>query len=77
MDSNLDNFNKLVQDIKLTGDKNIDEYTLIILLNAISDSYNDVKSAIKYGRDKVSLDVVVNGSELDLNVNKSSKNFGG
>ncbi|KAL0426944.1 UNVERIFIED_CONTAM: Retrovirus-related Pol polyprotein from transposon TNT 1-94 [Sesamum latifolium] len=39
------------KDIKLTGDKNIDDYTPIVLLNAIPETYSDVKAAIKYGRD--------------------------
>ncbi|CAH9067875.1 unnamed protein product [Cuscuta epithymum] len=69
IDENLDVFNKLIQNIKQAGDKHIDDYTPIVLLNAIPDSYNDVKSAIKYGRDEISLDIVVNGlrsKELDL-----------
>lgn len=69
IDENLDVFTKLIQDIKQTGDKHIDDYTAIVLLNAIPDAYNDVKSAIKYGRDNVTLDIVVSGlksKELDL-----------
>ncbi|KAK4384354.1 Retrovirus-related Pol polyprotein from transposon TNT 1-94 [Sesamum angolense] len=41
--------------IKLTGDKNIDDYTPIVLLNATPEAYSDVKAAVKYGRDNVSL----------------------
>ncbi|KAL2251745.1 UNVERIFIED_CONTAM: Retrovirus-related Pol polyprotein from transposon TNT 1-94 [Sesamum indicum] len=77
IDENLDDFTKLIQDIKLTGDKNIDEYSPIILLNAIPESYSDVKSAIKYGRDSVNLETVVNGlksKEMDLRANKPSQN---
>ncbi|KAK4397562.1 hypothetical protein Sango_1592800 [Sesamum angolense] len=48
IEENLDDFTKLIQDIKLTGDKNIDDYTPIVLLNAIPDAYGDVKAAIKY-----------------------------
>ncbi|KAL8553934.1 hypothetical protein ACS0TY_002262 [Phlomoides rotata] len=76
IDENLDIFTKLIQDIKQTGDKHIDDYTAVVLLNAIPDSYNDVKSAIKYGRDNVTLDIVVNGlksKELDLRQHGSSK----
>ncbi|CAH9052304.1 unnamed protein product, partial [Cuscuta europaea] len=74
IDENLDIFNKLIQNIKQSGDKHIDDYTAVVLLNAIPDSYNDVKSAIKYGRDDVTLDIVVNGlksKELDLKHNRS------
>ncbi|KAL2232096.1 UNVERIFIED_CONTAM: hypothetical protein Sindi_1389600 [Sesamum indicum] len=75
IDENLDDFTKLIQDIKLTGDKNIDEYSPIVLLNAIPKSYSDAKAAIKYGRDSVNLDTVVNGlksKEMDLKVSKPS-----
>ncbi|KAL0361589.1 UNVERIFIED_CONTAM: hypothetical protein Sradi_3843400, partial [Sesamum radiatum] len=47
IDDNIDDFTKLIQDIKLTGDKNIDDYSPIVLLNAIPETYGDVKSAIK------------------------------
>ncbi|KAL2237841.1 UNVERIFIED_CONTAM: hypothetical protein Sindi_0975800, partial [Sesamum indicum] len=74
---NLDDFTKLVQDIKLTGDKNIDGYSPIVLLNAIPDTYSDVKAAIKYDRDSVNLDTVVNrlkNKEIDLKMNRPSSN---
>ncbi|KAL2243405.1 UNVERIFIED_CONTAM: Retrovirus-related Pol polyprotein from transposon TNT 1-94 [Sesamum indicum] len=77
IDENLDDFTKLIQDIKLNGDKNIDEYSPIVLLNAIPESYSDVKSAIKYGRDSVNLETVVNGlksKQMDLRANKPSQN---
>ncbi|CAH9091332.1 unnamed protein product [Cuscuta europaea] len=61
IDENLDVFNKLIPNIKQAGDEQIDDYTPIVLLNAIPDSYNDVKSAIKYDRDEILLDIVVNG----------------
>ncbi|KAK4386043.1 Retrovirus-related Pol polyprotein from transposon TNT 1-94 [Sesamum angolense] len=73
IEENIDEFTKLVQDIKLTGDKNIDDYTPIVLLNAIPNVYSDVKAAIKYGRDNVSLDTVINGlksKEMDIKTNK-------
>ncbi|KAL0346370.1 UNVERIFIED_CONTAM: Retrovirus-related Pol polyprotein from transposon TNT 1-94 [Sesamum calycinum] len=62
--------------IKLTGDKNIDDYTPIVLLNAIPEAYSDVKTAVKYGRDNVSLDTVTNGlksKEMDIKTNKTSQ----
>ncbi|VFQ70890.1 unnamed protein product [Cuscuta campestris] len=79
IEENLDVFTKLISDIKLIGDKHIDDYTPIALLNAIPDFYSDVKSAIKYGRDNISLDVVVNSlksKELELKNSKSDKNSG-
>ncbi|KAL0302563.1 UNVERIFIED_CONTAM: Retrovirus-related Pol polyprotein from transposon TNT 1-94 [Sesamum angustifolium] len=68
IEENIDEFTKLVQDIKLTGDKNIDDYTPIVLLNAIPDVYSDVKAAIKYGRDNVSLDTVINGLKSSVSM---------
>lgn len=65
-------FTKLFQDIKLIGYKTIDAYSPIILLNAITDSYSDSKTAIKYRRHNISLDIVVNGlksKEHDMKVN--------
>lgn len=50
-------FTKLVQDIKQTGDKHIDDYTPIVLSNDTC-SYSDVKSTIKYGRDQVKLELL-------------------
>ncbi|KAL0366971.1 UNVERIFIED_CONTAM: hypothetical protein Sradi_3587200 [Sesamum radiatum] len=76
IDDNIDEFAKLIQDIKLTADKSIDDYSPIVLFNAIPDTYNDVKSAIKYGRDSVNLETVINGlksKEIDLKRNKLSQ----
>ncbi|KAL0408064.1 UNVERIFIED_CONTAM: hypothetical protein Sradi_1740800 [Sesamum radiatum] len=76
IDDNIDDFTKLIQDIKLTGDKNIDDYTPIVLLNAIPETYSDVKAAIKYGRDNVSLDTVISGlksKEIDLKTSSPSQ----
>ncbi|KAH6797668.1 hypothetical protein C2S52_022222 [Perilla frutescens var. hirtella] len=69
MDENLDMFNKLILDLKLSSDKHIDDYTSFVLLNSIHEEFNDVKFAIKYGRDDLSLDIVINalkGKEIDL-----------
>ncbi|CAH9095979.1 unnamed protein product [Cuscuta epithymum] len=77
IEENLDVFQKLIQNIKQAGDKHIDDYTPIVLLNAIPDSYNDVKSAIKYGRDDITLDIVINGlksKELDLRHSRGHNN---
>ncbi|KAH6806636.1 hypothetical protein C2S51_031467 [Perilla frutescens var. frutescens] len=76
MDENLDIFNKLVQDIKLSGDKGIDKYTAAVLLNAIPESYSDVKSAIKNGGNDVAFDIIVDAlknKENDSKHNGSGK----
>ncbi|KAL0458873.1 UNVERIFIED_CONTAM: Retrovirus-related Pol polyprotein from transposon TNT 1-94 [Sesamum latifolium] len=77
IDDNIDDFTKLIQDIKLTGDKNIDDCSPIVLLNAIPEIYGDVKSVIKYGRDNINLETVISGlksKEIDLRTNKPSQN---
>lgn len=50
LDDNLDIFNNLVQNITDCGEKLYDEYKDIILLNAIFDSYKEIKNVIKYGK---------------------------
>lgn len=60
LDDNLDVFNKLVQDITNCGEKVSEEYKAIILLNVIPDTYRDVKNAIKYGRDTLTPEIVIN-----------------
>ncbi|KAL0458606.1 UNVERIFIED_CONTAM: hypothetical protein Slati_0487800 [Sesamum latifolium] len=77
IDDNIDDFTKLIQDIKLTSDKNIDDYSPIVLSNAIPETYGDVKSAIKYGRDNVNLETVISGlktKKIDLRTNKPIQN---
>ncbi|KAL2505571.1 Reverse transcriptase Ty1/copia-type domain-containing protein [Abeliophyllum distichum] len=65
--------NKLVQDTN-TGKKVSGEYKAVILLNAIPEVYMDVKNAIKYGRDTLSQDVVVNSlrsKDMELKTEKA------
>ena len=76
IEDNIDIFQKLVQDIKRSGDKTIDEYTSIALMNDIPDSYNDVKAAIKYGRDSAPLDLIISSlksKEIELKKNQAFK----
>ena len=76
MDENLDCFSKLVLDIQRSGDKNINDYTTIALINAIPNSYGNVKAAINYGRDNVTLDTIVSAlksNELELKEKSDTK----
>lgn len=78
LDDNIDTFNKLVQDITNAGDKISEEYKTVILLNAIPEAYRDVKSAIKYGRDTLTPEVVINSirsKELELKTERQGKEF--
>ncbi|KAH6764388.1 hypothetical protein C2S51_015637 [Perilla frutescens var. frutescens] len=81
IDVNLDDFNKVIQAMKLGGDDTIKKYSATVLLNAIPNKFNDVKSVIRYGRNVVTYDIVVNGlksKELDMKhgSSSSSKNSG-
>ena len=52
------------------------EYKTIILLNAILDIYKDVENVIKYGRDTLTLEIVIDSfrsKEMEL---KSEKKYG-
>ena len=71
IDANLDDFNKLLHDLKLAGDNTIEKYAPQILLGSIPETFSEVKSALKYGGSKVNCDMIVNGlkekeSELKL-----------
>lgn len=79
IDENIDVFTKLLQDVKSTRNKNIDDYYVVVLLNVIPHSYNDLKAIIEYGHDSFTLDIVVNAlksKERELkhcNVGKSNE----
>ncbi|XP_042056455.1 uncharacterized protein LOC121801050 [Salvia splendens] len=77
IDDNVHRFQKLVQNIKRSGDKTIDEYTSIALINVMPDSYSDVKAVIKYGRDFAPLDLIISSlksKELELREMADDKN---
>lgn len=57
LDENLDEFNKICLELAGTGEKMSDENQAIILLNSLPDSYKEIKAAIKYGRDSLTLDL--------------------
>ena len=59
LEENLDDFK--VSTIGLTNidEKISDENQAIILLNSLPDSYKDMKTAIKYGRESFSLEEVL------------------
>ena len=61
LDENLDEFRKLTIELANSGEKESmsDENQAIIILNSLTDTYKEVKSAIKYGRTQITLDEVV------------------
>jgi len=69
LDDNIDVFNKLVQDIINCGEIMSEEYKIIILLNAILDTYKEVKNAIKYGKDTLTPKILIDSlrsKEMEL-----------
>ncbi|KAL5564372.1 hypothetical protein UlMin_027536 [Ulmus minor] len=60
IDQNLDNFNKLILDLGNFGKKFKDEDVSVILLNSLPESFNEVRSVIKYGRDSLTTSIVIN-----------------
>ncbi|KAL2484415.1 gag pre-integrs domain-containing protein [Abeliophyllum distichum] len=60
LETNLDNFSKLSQDLASCGEKFSDEHQAIILLNDLPDTFKDVRNAIEYGRDSLTTEIVVN-----------------
>lgn len=76
LDDNLDIFNKMVQDITNCGEKITEEYKAIILLNAIPDAYKEVKNAIKYGRDTLTPEIVIDSLRSKDMKLKSEKRYG-
>ncbi|KAL5581222.1 hypothetical protein UlMin_013664 [Ulmus minor] len=55
LEQNLDCFNKLVLDLGNSGKKFDDEDIAVLLLNSLPESFNDVRTAIKYGRDTLTV----------------------
>ncbi|KAK6160000.1 hypothetical protein DH2020_003381 [Rehmannia glutinosa] len=80
MDENLDVFTKLIQDIKLTVIKTLMIILLLCSLNAIPDSYVDVKSPLSMAETLLPLISVINGlksKELDLKISKGNEQGSG
>ncbi|KAH6805514.1 hypothetical protein C2S51_030345 [Perilla frutescens var. frutescens] len=73
VDTNMDEFNKLLQDLKLAGDDTHEKYAAQILLGAIPESFSEVKSALKYGGSKVTCNMIVTGLKAKENELKKLK----
>ncbi|KAL2526103.1 Uncharacterized protein Adt_11157 [Abeliophyllum distichum] len=79
LDDNLDIFNKLVQDITNCGEMVPEINKAIILLNIIFDSFKEVKNAIKYGRETLTPDIVIDSlksKERELRFEKNERKNG-
>ncbi|KAL2498694.1 Uncharacterized protein Adt_24244 [Abeliophyllum distichum] len=77
LDVNLDDFNKLVQNLSNVDKKFDDEDLFVILLNSLPDHFKDVKNVIKYGRDDLSITLIVDAlrsRELEFKQDVRSSN---
>lgn len=76
LDENLDVFNKLVQDIVNCDEKVSETCKAIILLNSMPESYREVKNAIKYGRNTLTPEIVIDSlrsKEIEIKAEKEDK----
>ena len=59
LEENLDKFKKITVSLANIDEKISDENQAIIILNSLPDSFKDMKVAIRYGRESLSLDDVL------------------
>ncbi|XP_060672428.1 G-type lectin S-receptor-like serine/threonine-protein kinase SD3-1 [Ziziphus jujuba] len=77
LDANLDSFNRLILSLANCNVVFDDEHHAVILLNSLPETYREVKNAIKYGRDSLSLETVVSTlRSRDLELKSESKGEG-
>lgn len=59
LEENLDDFNTVCTELENSGEevKGVDQ--AVILLNSLPESFKEIKAAIKYGRDALTVDVVL------------------
>lgn len=74
LEENLDDFSRICIELQNSGETITDDDQAVILLNSLPESFKEVKSAIKYGRDKMSLDSILASLRLkDLELKKEKK----
>ena len=73
LEENLDDFKKITVALANIEEKISNENLAIIILNSLPDMFKDLKSAIKYGRDSLSLENVLGAlryKDLEINIEK-------
>lgn len=60
LDENLNRFTKLTQDLANCDEKLSKDQLTVVLLNSISDRYRDIKIALEYGREDLTIDIIIN-----------------
>lgn len=78
LDENLDDLKKLTNAFNQSGETLGTKSEATILINSIHDPYKEVRSAIKYGRENVSTESIINALRCkDLELKIESKNYEG
>lgn len=73
LEENLDDFSTICTELQNTGEEVKDQDQVVILLNSLPDSYKEVKAAIKYGRDVMTVDKILDAMrmrDLELKLEK-------
>ncbi|TYK10877.1 Retrovirus-related Pol polyprotein from transposon TNT 1-94 [Cucumis melo var. makuwa] len=74
LEENLGEFQKIVVDLNNIGEKMSDENQAVILLNSLPETYREVKAAIKYGRDSLTMSIVLDALKTrNLEIKKERK----
>ncbi|KAA0046503.1 Retrovirus-related Pol polyprotein from transposon TNT 1-94 [Cucumis melo var. makuwa] len=74
LEENLNEFQKIVVDLNNIGEKMSDENQTIILLNSLPKTYREVKAAIKYGQDSLTMSIVLDALKTrNLEIKKERK----
>ena len=80
IDENLDDFTKLVSDLKTMDIKVEDEDQTIFFLNSLPKAYDQLRDTLKYGKTSLTLDEVIIATyskELDLKTSGKSTRLNG
>ncbi|KAA0040138.1 Retrovirus-related Pol polyprotein from transposon TNT 1-94 [Cucumis melo var. makuwa] len=75
LNENLDEFKKLTNEFNQLGEKLRAESEAAIFINSLHDTYKEVKSTLKYGRESVLVDVVITAlksKELELQLEEKN-----
>ncbi|KAA0037675.1 Retrovirus-related Pol polyprotein from transposon TNT 1-94 [Cucumis melo var. makuwa] len=74
LEENLNEFQKIVVNLNNISEKMSDENQAIILLNSLPETYREVKAAIKYGRDSLTMSIVLDALKTrNLKIKKERK----
>ncbi|KAA0056593.1 Retrovirus-related Pol polyprotein from transposon TNT 1-94 [Cucumis melo var. makuwa] len=74
LEENLDEFQKIIVYLNNIGEKMLDENEAVILFNSLPETYREIKAAIKYGRDSLTMSIVLDALKTrNLEIKKERK----